>query len=172
MPQAVNLNLNRRIRQLLYALKRQFGGPVTVYKFEDSQTDYLTGIKTQFVSKVFVPRAIILPVKVAREIATSITIVAANKMMVYGGAYDAGTRQFMLDAQDMPRDFQFSKDDFILYNDRRYEIKSYEEFEFHSAWSIIGKETFAEPQLPTTYRYIYRPTAISLLQTTDMSGRI
>ena len=137
---------------------------------EDSTTDYETGIKTQYVSTVSIPRAIILPVKVAREIATSITIVAANKMMVYGGAYDAGTRQFMFDAFDMPRDFQFAKDDFILYNDRRYEIKSYEEFEFHSAWSVIGKETFAEPQLPTTYRHVYKRAAISLLQVNSSGG--
>ncbi len=172
MPLPVNANLNRRIRQLLYSLKRRYGGPVTVYKLEDSATDYTTGIKTQYVSTVQIPRAIILPVKVVREIATSITIVAANKMMVYGGSYDAGTRQFMFDAQDMPLDFQFSKDDFILYDSRRYEIKSYEEFEFHTAWSVVGKETFAEPQLPTTYRHVYRPTAYSLLETADTSGRI
>ena len=118
----VNANLNRRIRQLLYSLKRQYGGPITIYKLEDSTTEYTTGVKTQFVSTVLVPRAIILPVKVAREIATSITIVAANKMMVYGGSYDAGTRQFIIDAQDVPSDFNFSKDDFILYNNRRYEV--------------------------------------------------
>jgi len=155
-----NPNLNRRIRQLLYSLKRQYGGPITIYKLEDSTTDYTTGIKTQFVSTIAISRAIILPVKVTREIATSITIVAANKMMVYGGSYDAGTRQFIIDAQDVPLDFNFSKDDFILYNSRRYEIKSYEEFEFHTGWNIIGKETFAEPQLPDTYRFVHRRTAL------------
>jgi len=164
MPQPVNFNLNRRIRQLLYSLKRRFGGPVSVYKLEDSTTDYKTGAKTQYVSKVMVPRAIVLPVKVVREVATSITVVAANKMMVYGGSYDAGTRQFIFDALDMPTEFNFGKDDFILYNDRRYEIKSIEEFEFHTAWIVVGKETFADPQLPDTYRFVYRPEALSLLR--------
>lgn len=159
----VNANLNRRIRQLLYSLKRRYGGPVSVYKLEDSTTDYTTGIKIQYVSLFRIPRAIILPVKVVREIATSITVVGANKLAVYGGSYDAGTRQFVFDAQDLPNDFNFQKDDFILFNNRRYEIKSYEEFEFHTAWSVIGKETFAEPQLPSTYRFVYRPTAKSIL---------
>ncbi len=166
MAYPVSANLNRRIRQLLYSLKRQYGGPVTVYKLEDSTTDYQSGVKRQLVTFTNIARAIILPVKVVREIATSITIVAANKMMVYGGSYDAGTRQFILDAQDLPRDFQLAKDDFIMYNDRRYEVKSYEEFEFHTAWSVIGKETFAEPQLPS-YNYVHRPVAASVLQVTQ-----
>lgn len=151
----INPNLNRRIRQLLYSLKRQYGGPLIIYKLESSTVDYETGIKTTFVSTTKIHRAIILPVKVAREVATSITIVAANKMMVYGGSYDAGIRQFVFDARDLPDNFNFSKDDFIVYNGRRYEIKSYEEFEFHTGWNVIGKETFAEPQLPDTYRQIY-----------------
>jgi hypothetical protein len=154
------------MRQLLYALKRQYGGPVTVYKLEDSTTNYETGIKRQLVTFTQIARAIILPVKVVREIATSITIVAANKMMVYGGSYDAGTRQFILDAQDLPTDFNLAKDDFIMYNGRRYEVKSFEEFEFHTAWSVIGKETFAEPQLPV-YNHVYRPVAASALQVTQ-----
>jgi hypothetical protein len=165
----INPNLNRRLRQLLYSLKRQYGGPVTIYKLEDSTTDYETGIKTQFVSKTDVRRGIILPVKVAREVATSITLVAANKMMVYGGSYDAGVRQFIFDAQDLPSDFNFNKDDFIIYNNRRYEIKSYEEFEFHTGWNVIGKETFAEPQLPT-YRYIHRASIHDVFYAHDQVG--
>jgi len=151
----INPNLNRRIRQLLYSLKRQYGGPLKIYKLESSTTAYETGIKTTLISITSIPRAIILPVKVAREVATSITIVAANKMMVYGGSYDAGVRQFVLDARDLPDGFNFSKDDFIIYNDRRYEIKSYEEFEFHTGWNVIGKETFAEPQIPDTYHQVH-----------------
>jgi hypothetical protein len=170
MPISVNPNLNRRIRLLLYQLKRQFGGPITVYKLVSAETVYDTGIKTKFYTITRIPRGIILPVKVAREIATSITIVAANKMMVYGGSYDAGTRQFIIDAQDVPSDFNFSKDDFILYNNRRYEIKSYEEFEFHTGWNVVGKETFAEPQVPNTYHYLHQRlsrTNLALNQTSE-----
>jgi hypothetical protein len=172
MPQSINANLDRRIRQLLYTLKRQYGGPADVYQLVSSDTTYTTGVKKKFYRKTVISKCIILPVKVVREVATSITVVAANKMMVYGGSYDAGTRQFIFDARDLAANFDFQKDDFILYNGRRYEVKSFEELEFHTGWNVIGKETFAETQLPNTYHYVHDCAGRSDLDVCDTTGTV
>ncbi len=135
-----NQNLNRFIRKTIYSLKRQYGNRVDVYKLLDTETDYQTGEKTVTKSVTIVRKCIVLPVKIAREVEQSITQISANKMFVYGGSYDAGTRMFIIDARDMSDDYEFTNDDWIVYDGRRYDIKSIEEFEQHAAWTIICKE--------------------------------
>ncbi|KKL61127.1 hypothetical protein LCGC14_2198430 [marine sediment metagenome] len=135
-----NKNLNRFIRRTIYSLKRQYGNRVDVYKLLDTETNYQTGDKTVTKSVTIVRKCIVLPVKIAREVVQTITQISANKLFVYGGSYDAGTRMFIIDARDMADDYEFANDDWIIYNGRRYEIKNIEEFEQRAAWSIIGRE--------------------------------
>ena len=132
--------LNRMIQRTLYSLKRQYGGTVSVYRLNDAQTDVRTGRKTIDKDVFVVRRAIILPVKVSREVIQSISQISANKAFVYGGSFDSGLRKFIIDARDMPEGFEFTSDDWLVYDGRRYEIKALWEFEFGAAWVIVGKE--------------------------------
>ena len=133
-------NLNKRIDQTLYMLKRQFGGTIDIYTLLSSNTDPRTGEVVDNKEVVNVDRAIILPARITREVKKNISQISANKMFVYGGTYDAGTRMFIVDTRDMPKDFEFTNDDWIVYNSRRYDIKTIEEFEQRTAWTIVAKE--------------------------------
>lgn len=135
-----NPTLNRFIRRTIYSLKRQYGNRVDVYQLNYADTDYETGTKIVDKTAYTVRKCIVLPVKIAREVVQSISQISANKAFVYGGSYDAGTRMFIIDTRDLPDDFRFTNDDWIVHDGRRYDIKSIEEFEQHTAWSIIGKE--------------------------------
>lgn len=135
-----NRTLNRFIRRTLYSLKRQYGSRVDVYQLNETETNYKTGDKTVDKTVYVVRKCIVLPVKIVREVVQSISQVSANKTFVYGGSYDAGTRQFIIDTNDLPASFTFTNDDWIVYNGRRYDIKSIEEFEQHTAWTLICKE--------------------------------
>jgi hypothetical protein len=135
-----NPMLNRFIRRTLYSLKRQYGNAIDLYKLIDTETNYKTGVKTVSKSVVTIRKCIILPVKIAREVVQTITHISANKMFIYGGSYDAGTRMFIIDARDLPNNYEIVNDDWLVYNNRRYEIKSIEEFEQHTAWVIVAKE--------------------------------
>ena len=42
----VNRNLNQRIRQALYQLKKDYGAPIDIYKLVSSETDARTGEKS------------------------------------------------------------------------------------------------------------------------------
>ena len=121
-------------------MKRQYGNRVDIYKLHDTDTNYKTGQKSVAKSVTIVRKCIVLPVKIAREVVQTITQISANKMFVYGGSYDVGTRMFIIDARDMPRGYEFTNDDWIVYDRRRYDIKSIEEFEHQAACSIIGRE--------------------------------
>jgi len=140
MLSGVNRGMNRFIRKTLYSLKRQYGGRVDVYKLNSTATDYETGAKTYDRTMTCVPRCIVLPVKIQREVVQTISQISANKAFVYGGTYDAGTRLFILDTRDLPDAYEIVNDDWLVYDGRRYDIKSITEFEQHTAWVVAGKE--------------------------------
>jgi hypothetical protein len=132
-------NLNRRIDQTLYMMKRQYGGTICIYQMGDMQVNHLTGVKTVPKTVKVIKRAIILPVKVAREVVKNISIISANKSFIVGGNFDTGTRMFIIEQTDAPG-LELGESDWIVYRDRRYEIKSFEEYEFDKAWVIVGKQ--------------------------------
>jgi len=136
----INHNLNNRIRQALYTLKRAFGGTVILYKLCDTVTDYETGQKTVDTDSYTIPRCVVLPVRLQREVVQTISIISANKEFVQGGTYDAGLREFIIDARDLPRGILIRQDDWLVYDDRRYELKQISELEQKTGWHIIGKE--------------------------------
>ena len=140
MLSGVNRGMNRSIRRTLYGLKRQYGGRVDVYKLVTTATAYETGVKSYTRTMICVPKCIVLPVKIQREVVQSISQISASKAFVYGGTYDAGTRMFIVDARDLPDDYEITNDDWLVYDGRRYDIKSITEFEQHTGWVVVGKE--------------------------------
>lgn len=144
----MNRNLNRRIRQLLYSLKRAYGSTLHIYTLIDAETDYTTGVKSSTQKCTKITRGIVLPIQVHRETAQSMSLVSANKNFVYGGVYSVGTRLFVVDARDVPRDFEIDMDDWLVYDRRRFNIKSIDRLEQNGGWLIVGHETEGTPVLP------------------------
>lgn len=135
--------LDRQIQQALYRLKRDFGGTIDIYSLQDAQTDARTGVKTIDKTVTRIERAVVLPAKISRAVEQSISLISANKAFVYGGSYDAGTRVFIVDRRDAP-ELRLTKDDWIVYRRRKYEIKAFQDFAFHSSWVITAKTLIGE----------------------------
>lgn len=132
--------LTRLIRQSMYALKRQFGGRIDVYRLNDTETDLKTGVKTIDKDCFHIRRAVILPVRISRDVVQSISQISANKKFVYGASFDAGKRTFVIDSRDLPNGFRFGNDDWIVYRSRRYDLAAIQELEFEAGWIIEGAE--------------------------------
>lgn len=147
MPQA-NRNLNRRMLQTLYMLKRQYGGCIDIYRRLGGETDHETGIVTVEKDVITVKRAIILPAKVVRITDQTISVISANKQFVYGGSYNKGTRLFIIDRRDVPqldlKTFELTEEDWIVYDGRKYEIKEFELIEFDAAWAVTGEAVIGD----------------------------
>ena len=137
--------LSRVIRQTIYALKRQYGGRIDLYRLNDAETDLRTGVKTTDRDVFSIRQAIILPNRITRDVVQSISQISSNKKFVYGASFDAGVRNFILDSRDLPNAYEIKNDDWIVYQNRRYDIDSIEEFEFHSGWVIKGREVMGQP---------------------------
>ncbi len=130
------LTLSRFIRQVLYSLKRQYGGTIDIYTLVSSGTNPKTGVATVVRDVIHVDRAVVLPARITREVKKSISQISANKMFVVGGTYDASRRLFIIDQDDVP-DLDLTNNSFIVYRGRKYEIEEVQEMEFETAWMTV-----------------------------------
>lgn len=139
-----NKNLNQRIKASLYSLKKQYGGgPLSIYTFNGSTTNVQTGVKTVNKTVSVVNKVIILPAKVSREVLQSISQISANKAFVYGGTFDSRMRTFIIERRDCPT-VALKDDDWFVFDGKKYEIKSIQEFEFDTAWVVVARQILGE----------------------------
>jgi hypothetical protein len=89
---------------------------------------------------VYINRAVVLPVSLSRDITQTISMISANKQLLQGGTFDPGLRRFIVDRNDVPTSFTLKKDDWLVYDGRRYDIKTVEEFEYKTGWLIAAKQ--------------------------------
>lgn len=168
MTYPANYSLNQHIRRVLYALKRQYGGAIIVYQNGTVTTDTKTGDVSRTKTATRIRRAIVLPVTISREVKQSISLISANKQMVTGGGFESGKRMFIIDRRDCPR-LTLHKTDWLTYNDRKYAIDDYEEYEFETAYIITGKEMPGES--PGVEGSMVPAAARSTLTVTSAAGR-
>jgi len=120
-------------------MKREYGNPITVYQLGTAVTDYETGNKTSTQNSVYIRRAVVLPVSLTRNAVQSISVISANKRVMQGGTFDPGLRKFIIDRKDVPSTFTIKQDDWIVYDGKRYDIKTVEEYEYQTAWLVHAK---------------------------------
>lgn len=122
----MNPNLNQRLKQALYSLRKEYAvGPVSVYTAGAFTTNLVTGRRVIDNSVVVLRRAILLPATVAREAVQTISQISANKAFVVGGTFDTRTRIFIFDRPACP---DLKDQDWIVYDDQKYEINEIGEF--------------------------------------------
>jgi hypothetical protein len=135
-----NYNLIRFIRRNIRMLKKEYGGPITVYRLLDTTTNMQTGVKTVSRSSTYIRRAVVMPNRLTRDQVQSISLISANKKVVQGGEYDPGQRTFIIDRTDVPSTWTIRQDDWVVYENKRYDIKHIDEFEQKTAWLIVARE--------------------------------
>jgi len=156
--------MNRRLRHVLYSLKRLYGAPIDVYTLESQNTNYDTGVRSVGKNVYRVNRAIILTAKMARESVQTLPVISANKAFAYGGDYDTSTRMFIVDRTDPtePTLPDLGESDWVVYDNTKYEIKHFEVFEFNAAYVITGKAVIGD-----TPEKVFDLRADNLIRVTD-----
>lgn len=131
--------LNRIAPLAVYVLKRQYGGPVDIYKLVSSETNVRTGVKDVITTVYHIKRAIILPAGYSRA-KLSTGVIGGFP----GGLRDSNARDFIVDRKDAPQLESLTVDDWIVYKQRKYQIAKVEACEFDSSWLIASKELVGE----------------------------
>jgi hypothetical protein len=126
-------------------MKKEYGNPITVYQLGTVSTDHNSGVKTQTHTSTYIPRAVVLPVALTRDVIQSISMISANKKVVQGGTFDPGLRRFIIDRTDVPSTYTINHDDWITFDGRRYNIKRVEEYEYKTAWLVYAKLIEGQP---------------------------
>jgi hypothetical protein len=134
-------NVLRQIKKIIYRLKRQYG--VVMYiTYTNSADEYNleTGQITRDLTSIKVRRGIVLPNRLAKDFEYDLSFIAANKNFTYGGIFEKGERNIVIDADDLPSGFQITTEMYVVYSNRRYEIKDATLAEENKAWLLRIKE--------------------------------
>lgn len=121
---------DRHIRTALYMLKRQYGGPLSVYKQLDSVVTFETGQVTVTATAYHVKRAVILPTVWKR-----VKSPAAPSPV---GSRDVGLKSFIVDRADIPG-VVLTQNDWVVYGGWRYQIEEIDASEFDAGWLITAR---------------------------------
>lgn len=124
----------RFVRLVLNSLKRAYRGEIIINRRCSVEVNVATGVKDVCVDTWKVNKAIILPKTIQREFAYDLAYIAVLKEFTYGAQFDTGIRRIIVDNRDMPAGWKPLKDDYIIYDGIRYEIRQIQEFEFKAGF--------------------------------------
>jgi hypothetical protein len=160
---------NRFMRLALYNHKRRHGATVFVRRKLQVDADTKTG-QTGWMIKTWKCRHVcVLPAKNHREVRQNAGAMAANRAIIQGGSFDTGGRHFIFDRREVPADLVLKQDDWIVFNDRHYDVESITEYEYDTAWLVIAKELKGRKEVIDEIhnRQTYAPDASSQLTIHD-----
>jgi hypothetical protein len=123
---------------VLYCLKRDFGAPIDIYHLASSSVDLQTGTKTSVATGYHVNRAVVMPARMSRS---KVIVRTANTEFL--NLVDFGTREFIVSCKDAIG-LTPATDDWIVYDGKKYQIATIEEFECGGGWVFSGKEISGE----------------------------
>ena len=143
-------------------LKRAYGWPLDIYSLVDSKTDVRSGQRRVTVNVYHIPRGIVLPTTIsrttlARKMAQG---TEASHSFTVSGAYDTGLGHFIIDRSDCASLLTLGVDDWIVYENRKYQIHEVESFEVNMGWIITAEEMVGE--VPTQVRDLSSGNQITL----------
>jgi len=133
-------NVLRQIELIIYRLKREFGVSIVIRRLQSDGYDLETGVHTPVYADYTVRRAVVLPNRGVREFSYDLSFIAANKNFTYGGFFDSSTKQILVDAKDLPKNFIPTENDICVYEERPYIIKEIVRAEVGYAYMITCKE--------------------------------
>ena len=128
---------NRSFDAMWYLLKQQYACdvPVDVYQRVSAGVDLKTGASTQELTKVSLCDCIVLPANVFSKFIQNISKIQADRNFVWGGTYPVSSRAFLVDPDDLDG-LQLTEQDWIVYENRKYEILKFTDFEIDEAYII------------------------------------
>lgn len=121
------------VTDVVNELKNQYPTPVEIYVIESNEIELETGVITTLRSKIEVEKAVKLPIALQRK---------AEIRLEYGGEFDTSTSIILIDSRDLPDEFRFKLDYYVVMEGKRYEISAIkEDFGKGIAYVLVLKET-------------------------------
>ena len=139
----VNRNLNQRIRQALYQLKKDYGADRHLQaglqrdgRKDGREDHHQDGDACAEGDR----RALADGSGRQSDDFTHL----GEQAVRHGGHYDVNQRDFIIDRRDVPALPELTADDWIVYNRRKYQVKTVESFEVDAGWVVTARELVGE----------------------------
>lgn len=129
----------RFITNLLYDLKRRYGGVVTFHR-EVNNNDYRNGVNALTLLDWTIRKIIVLPRSLEQKFVYDLSYIATNKNFTMGAVFDTSAKRIILDARDKGSYEPALRDYFVIHG-KRYDITQIDEFEFGTGYVITGQQT-------------------------------
>lgn len=153
----------RFVKEVIYDLSRDYGGPIDIYQNVVGETDFKTGEKTITKRKWTIRRAIRLPRNIHREATYS---ALGNSLFAYGAVIELADRNIIIRWQDLPVGFNFKEENwYVVIEASHYEIVKVIEFDNKAAIFVILKQLAGSPREAIVE--IGVQTNVATTQTTD-----
>ena len=133
------------IRNVIYKMKRSYGLPIGYYQVVSHDVDPSTGEKTTTYRKFTITRAIVLRAREFRSFVYDLAYISANKDFTTGAYFDPEDRQIIIDAADVPLDFEPNPLDYIVFQNEKYNVSDVYHYENNAAYGFIGRKVRGEP---------------------------
>lgn len=115
------MNNLRQISVILYRLKRNYGKPVTLRKITANNIDLTTGEVTRPHRTVNIKRGTVLPVRQIPDFVYDLS----SRNFAYGGVFNSSTRLVIIDGRDIPKDYELSLGDEIIFDEKVHALKEF-----------------------------------------------
>lgn len=133
------------IKNVVYRLKRSYGLPIDYYQFVEHETDLEDGDKTTTLKKTYIRRAVVLRAREFRSFVYDLAFISANKDFTTGGFFDPEDRKVIIDAADVPVNFEPNIDDYYIFQNEKYEVKEVFYFENNYAYMMLVRKLRGAP---------------------------
>ncbi len=111
---------SRQFREIAYTLLREYGGPAVIYRLGSSETNTRTGLTTRVIQRWPLKLAAKLPENSFTRFLYDQAHSALGSNFSMGGYLDGSLVTFGVDSSDLPKDFRFKPEDYIVQKGRRY----------------------------------------------------
>jgi hypothetical protein len=138
------------VRRALYALKREYGMPMDIYRLSNGVFDPTTGKQSQSKVKYHVQNALLLPTTMLRKFLHNVSYEkATSREFSYGGSFEQDQKFVAVDLRDFPKSILPIDEttDRAVVNHQLFVIKKGEEFEHQQA--MLLTLSASEGTLPT-----------------------
>lgn len=138
------VHIRKIMRKAIYSLKWKFGQPADLYREVQGDYDPETGLRTLLKSKIHVDRMIVFPGLIQRDFFFGISVLRANSKFVTGGDVELDDRQFIIDANDLPKNYIILDDDYIIKDHEKWSFKSVDNLDEHTGYFINARRIVNE----------------------------
>lgn len=126
-------------------MKRSYGLPIDYYQMVTHTMDPEDGDKITVLTRTRIHRAIVLRAREFRSFVYDLAFISANKDFTHGGFFDPEDRKILIDARDVPTEFNPQVDDYCIFQDKKYEIKEIFDFEDNAVYTFLARKLRGAP---------------------------